>query len=144
MRNFSAPPSLRPERDGEPTLLNIETVADVSQTVTVRKQAYLGAQHLMQQDPGQWDWRALRDYVVAEIERQHGAWPRDEKKEYGIFSSFVKRWGEQAGEIAVAAFSVHGGMWSGKPITINRFCKGSDPYFAKPIAENLHQGVQGW
>jgi hypothetical protein len=85
-----------------------------------------------------WNWSDLRDYVVGEIEAAHGPQVRDPKKEAGIFKGFISRWGiEKAVAISRAAFQVHGGMWRNAPISVNRFCKGSDPYFAQPIADNL-------
>ena len=83
-----------------------------------------------------WGWRELRDYVVIEIERRYGAFPRDQRKEYGIFNSFVNRWGaEDAQAIARYAFEMLDGRWAGAPISIFRFCKGSDDFFARPILD---------
>jgi hypothetical protein len=88
-------------------------------------------------DTDVWTWQDLRDYVVREIESRFGTFPRDLIKESGIFKSFLGRWGPQAGPIAKAAFEVHGGMWRGAPISVTRFTKGSDPYFATQIADRL-------
>lgn len=85
----------------------------------------------------QWGWQELRDYVATEIEKRHGVFPRNPVKESGIFKSFLSRWGDQAPLIARAAFEQHDGWWKGAPISVNRFCKGSDPYFAEVIAKNL-------
>lgn len=99
--------------------------------------------HLLSE--GSWDWRACRDYVALEIEQRFGAFPRDPKKESGIFKSFVERWGDQAQAIARYAFEVCEGRWAGAPISINRFCKASDPFFAQPILDKLPTTpVQGW
>lgn len=85
-----------------------------------------------------WGWEELRDYVIRNIEARHGAFPRNFKTEGGIFKSFVNRHGSNAGLIAKFAFEQQGGMWRNAPITVNRFCKASDPYFAEPIIERLH------
>lgn len=89
--------------------------------------------------PADWSWEELRDYVVREIEARFGAFPRDSKKEFGIFSAFKGRWGAQAGPIAKFAFDVADGRWKGAPISVTRFAKGSDPYFSVPISERLSQ-----
>lgn len=94
---------------------------------------------------GAWDWSDLRDYVVVEIEKRFGAFPRDFKKEAGIFKAFLARHGEAASAIARYAFDVEDGMWAGAPISVTRFCKGSDPFFAEPIAARLTAApVVGW
>lgn len=91
-----------------------------------------------------WDWKDLRDYVVDKVLQMHpGLLPkRNEAKEFGIFSAFAGRWGEQAGPIAVFAFETQPqcGMWMNAPIGIQRFCKASDQYFAQVIVdEHLNQ-----
>jgi hypothetical protein len=92
-----------------------------------------------------WAWDDLRDYVVASIEERFGPFPRDSRKESGIFKSFLARWGEQARPIAEYAFVVTDGRWGGAPISVNRFCKGSDPYFAEVIAARLVESpVKDW
>lgn len=85
----------------------------------------------------QWDWRQLRDYVVGRIEAITGPFPRNDAKEFGIFNSFLTRWGQDAAPIARYAFETMNGFWKGAPVSISRFCKGSDPYFAVPIVEHL-------
>lgn len=88
---------------------------------------------LLTQEP--WtDWRQLRDYVCSGIEARVGAFPRNPIKEKAIFESFFVRWGDRAERIARYAVDVHGCWWASAPISINRFCKGSDPYFAEVIA----------
>jgi hypothetical protein len=85
-----------------------------------------------------WGWSDLRDFVIREIEQRHGPQVRDPKKEASIFKSFMSRWPEQAVGIAKAAFGpVYDGMWRNAPISVNRFCKASDEYFAAVIAERL-------
>jgi hypothetical protein len=39
--------------------------------------------------------------------------------------------------IAKAAFEVQNGMWRSAPISVQRFCKGSDVFFADVIAERV-------
>lgn len=105
----------------------------VTEHVTVRpseRRAYVAKD--------EWGWDDLRDYVVAEIEARFGPFPRTSAKEYGIFTAFLNRWGaERAQAIARHAFEVCDGRWAGAPISINRFCKGSDPFFAEPISQRL-------
>jgi hypothetical protein len=97
------------------------------------------------QDADTIGWDGLRDYVVHEIEQRFGPFPRDPRKEASIFKSFVARWGAKAMPIAKAAFEVYNGYWHSSPISVNRFCKGSDPYFAQPISERIHSAtVQAW
>ena len=84
-----------------------------------------------------WGWQELRDYVIREIERRHGPQVRNPKTESSIFKSFITRWPDQAVAIAKTAFEVHNGMWRNAPISVNRFCKASDEYFAAVIAKNL-------
>jgi hypothetical protein len=85
-----------------------------------------------------WNWSDLRDYIVEQIEQRHGPQVRDALKESGICKAFIARWGiEDAVAIARAAFEVHDGMWRNAPISISRFAKGSDPYFASVIATTV-------
>lgn len=92
-----------------------------------------------------WTWQDLRDYVVAEIERLHGVFPRDPRKEAGIFKSFLSRYPDSAVAIARYAFDVREGYWAGAPISVNRFCKASDRFFADVITERIVQApVEGW
>ena len=84
-----------------------------------------------------WTWEDLRNYVVRSIEAIHGPFPRNPIKEKAIFSSFLSRWGTQAGPIAKFAFEECEGRWRGAPVSVTRFCKGSDEFFAAPIAERL-------
>ena len=86
----------------------------------------------------EWGWQELRDYVVSQIEQRWGLFPRDAIKEASIFRRFIKDWGgQQAEAIARQVFEVYGGSWEGQPVHVNRFCKGSDPFFAVPIVERL-------
>lgn len=89
-------------------------------------------------DVDEWTWEELRDYVVAEIINRFGPFPRDARKEYGIFNRFLNEYGKDGIAVAKYAFGpVCDGWWAKAPISINRFCKGSDPYFVTPILERL-------
>lgn len=90
-------------------------------------------------DDGQWSWQDLRDYVVGQIEQRFGPFPRDAVKEASIFKGFVSRHGASAAPIARYAFEVCGGVWANGNIQVYRFCKGSDPFFAVPIAQRLSE-----
>lgn len=114
----------------------VETVPVVVQRVTVTPTV---SRTDLLTDAEQWAWEELRDYVVAEITRRFGAFPRDARKEYGIFNSFVARHGADAAAIAQYAFGpILDGWWGKAPISINRFAKNSDPYFAAPILARLN------
>lgn len=107
----------------------VDTEAVVKQNLSKR--------HLLS-DPADWDWQALRDYVVDQIISRTGNFPRKTGPETGIFKGFCSRWGGQAGAIATYAFEgPPGGWWKGSPIRVERFAKGSDPYFASEIAKHL-------
>lgn len=86
---------------------------------------------------GDWTWQQLRDYVVSAIADRFGNFPRNPIIEKAIFSGFINRWGSQAKDIAKCAVEVHGCWWRNAPISIQRFCQGSDPYFAQVIARQL-------
>lgn len=89
----------------------------------------------------QWSWAEFRDYVCAEIICRFGAFPRDSRKEYGIFSRYLSTFGNtDAIRIAEYAFGpVCEGWWGNAPISVNRFCRASDPYFSIPILERLNE-----
>lgn len=88
--------------------------------------------------PDDWSWKQLRDYVLRSIAERHGPQPAgDEIKNASVFQAFHKRWGAQAGPIARFIFEQQDGYWRSAPVTTSRFTKGSDPYFAAPIAERL-------
>lgn len=87
----------------------------------------------------QWGWQELRDYVVAQIIETHGPFPINSRKEFGIFSRFVKAYGADAGRIAQYAFGpACNGWWRGAPVSVTRFCQGSDAFFADRILEILN------
>lgn len=121
---------------GKPVIINGEQVgaavvineAPRSTPVASRRTGYLS------KDPSTWTWSDLRDYVVFEIEQRHGVQDRNVIKESGIFKSFFGRWGSDAHRIATTVFDIYDGNWQGKPVTVNRFCKNSDPYFSEVIA----------
>jgi hypothetical protein len=121
-------------------------VVEVTETITVA-QIPSESRAYLTRDPAAWTWSDLRDYVVHEIEARFGTWPRDSKREYGIFNRFAREHGALAGPIAKYAFEQKDGFWAGAPISVNRFCKGSDAYFAEPIKDRLNDRVaptQGW
>lgn len=95
-----------------------------------------GASYLLKDD-AQWTWEDLRDYVMGQIEEFHGPQIRNAMKEASIFRSFHSRHGSKSVAIARFAFEQQRGMWQRAPIAVNRFCKGSDPFFADVIAERL-------
>lgn len=112
-------------------------VAPVVERVSIRQElpsAYLA------KDQGDWCWEDLRDYVAREYTARFGVFPRDSRKEHGIFTSFVARWGiDQAVAVARYAFETMDGRWKGSPVSVTRFCKNSDPYFSVPILKYLAQ-----
>lgn len=112
----------------------VETVPVVTEKVHVTPVA--GASYLLKED-SQWTWENLRDYVMGQIEEFHGPQLRNAMKEAAIFKGFMKRHGDKAVGIARFAFEVQRGMWQRAPISVNRFCAGSDPYFADPIKDRL-------
>lgn len=114
----------------------VTTVPTVTETVVVTPRPSQAAGFVMRPD-SDWGWQDLRDYVIREIEARGGAVVRNPKTEGSIFKSFMSRHPEQAVAIAKAAFEVHDGMWRNAPISVNRFCKASDEYFAAVIAKNL-------
>lgn len=131
----SAAPAQAPRRAAAPAAPVARTAA-VTETVTVTQLPSESRTHLLK-PVDQWGWSELRDYVVTAHEERFGPFPRDARKEYGIFTRFAKEWGGHAGAIAKYAFETCDGWWMNAPVTVNRFCKGSDPYFAKPIMDRL-------
>lgn len=108
----------------------------ITQSVSSRLAPSASSRHVMK-PVAEWGWEEVRDYVVSSIEKVHGPFPRNFKTEGSIFKSFCNRWGAKAGAIASLAFEEFDGMWKGAPISVNRFCIGSDPYFAAPLADRL-------
>lgn len=103
---------------------------------TVRVTPVAGAAYLMKPD-AQWTWEDLRDYVMGQIVMYHGPQVRHPVKESAIFKGFMARYGDKAVGIARFAFEQQRGMWQRAPISVTRFCKGSDVYFADQIAKRL-------
>lgn len=110
--------------------------AQVRETVTVTR-APSSARGYLARDPRGWDWSDLRDYVVHEHERRFGTFPRDSRKEHGIFTRFLREYGEDAARIARYAFDECDGVWHGAPVRVERFARGSDPYFSQVILDRL-------
>lgn len=123
--------------EGQTSVVVRETLVLVAEKVTVKPVAAPAA-HLLQSESS-WDWRALRDYVVREIELRHGPQPSNSKTEASIFKSFLGRWEGDAVRIAKAAFELYDGMWGNAPISVNRFCKNSDEFFAVKILARLER-----
>lgn len=110
----------------------------VSETVTVRPLPSIQpSTHLLSSDED-WGWEEIRDYVVGEIEGRWGPFPRDFRKEATIFKRWAKQYGKDAPAIARYAFENCGGTWKGAPISVNRFCKGSDQWFSDVILKALN------
>lgn len=103
---------------------------------TVRLTPVSGAAYLLKDD-AEWTWEDLRDYVMGQIVAYHGPQLRNPVKEAGIFRSFMARYEGNAVGIARFAFEQQRGMWQRAPISVTRFCKGSDVYFADQIAKRL-------
>ena len=126
-----------PSPSPQATVESTSTVALVDETsvslMANSRHSYLG------KADETWDWRDLLDYVVDQIERLHGPFVRESGKEYGIFNAFVGRWGDRSAAIARYAFETNGGYWVNAPITITRFTKGNDPFFALPISQRINQ-----
>lgn len=128
-------------------MMNFDTELDVqgvTQLVAIRETVHVrrspDRSHLLVA-PERWSWRELRSYVLVEMERRFG--PQDKlprTRESSVFKSFIDRWGpEMSAAMARYIFEVCDGMWLGQPVTIYRWCKNSDPYFAVPLAERLAQ-----
>lgn len=110
----------------------------VTETVRVSPTTTRSRTDLMS-PPEAWGPGELRDYVVSQIEEFHGAFPREARKEHSIFTRFHKEFGADAARIALYVFETCDGIWRSAPVSITRFCRGSDDYFARPILERLSQ-----
>lgn len=115
----------------------VTTSPGVTETLTVTPALSESRTHLLK-PVEHWGWVEIRDYVVAAHEERFGSFPRDQRKEYGIFTRFAKEYGSDAGRIAQYAFETCDGWWMNAKVTVFRFCKGSDPYFATPILNRLN------
>lgn len=118
------------------TRTEIKREATVTEKVQVTPRASQSKTHLMKSDE-HWGWSELRDYVVEQIEQRHGPFPRDARKEASIFKRFISTYGGAAPIVARYAFEVADGFWNGAPISVNRFTRGSDEWFADVILERL-------
>ena len=109
----------------------------ITQSVSV--QTTQSRSDLLAASDAEWTWVELRDFVVAQIVERFGAFPRDSRKEHAIFNRFISTFGpSDAAAIARYAFGPSCDGWWGKaPIQIQRFCKGSDSYFAHVILQRL-------
>lgn len=116
-----------------PVVSKTESTPTVRETVRVTS---VGASYLMRPD-AEWSWEDLRDYVMTQIIAFHGPQLRNQVKEAAIFKGFMARYEDKAVGIARFAFEQQRGMWQRAPISVTRFCKGSDPYFADVIAKRL-------
>lgn len=110
--------------------------AVLTEEVTVTRRPSQARSDLLVADE-HWGWEEMRDYVVAQIEARTGTFPRDARKEASIFKRFCTKYTDLAPLVARYAFEVADGKWKGAPVSVNRFCKESDPYFADPILEHL-------
>lgn len=115
----------------------VTTAPVVTETIKVTPTPMSEARAFVAKADSAWEWDDLRDYVVHQIEQRFGPWPRDSFKEAGTFKRFLAEWGTDAPRIARHAFEVCDGWWSSAPISINRFTRGSDPFFAQVIADRL-------
>lgn len=140
LRHFDTPLD---QTDARTVVLRSTPQVRVTEKVTVTAQPS-AARAFLAKGAEQWTWQDLRDYVVTQIEQRFGVFPRDPRRESGIFKSFLARY-PQAPDIARYAFEVSDGFWMGAPVSVNRFCKGSDRYFGDVIIERLvTTEIEGW
>lgn len=128
------------ETEGKTRVLSVKTaVLPVVETVTVTARPSQVPTAFLTQQPEQWSWEQLRNYVIDQIQKYHGPQLRNPLQESGIFKGFISRHGANAARIAKHAFSERGeaGMWVSAPISVTRFCKNQDPFFAAPILAKL-------
>lgn len=117
----------------------IQTAPTVVQQVTIEQ---VPARTDLLVESEHWSWAELRDYVASEIINRFGAFPRDSRKEYGIFNRYHSTYGDDGIKVAKFAFGpVLDGWWGGAPISVNRFCRASDPYFSEPILDRIYGRV---
>jgi hypothetical protein len=106
-----------------------DTQVQVTSTATAAK-SFPSSAYLLKK-AADWTWQDLRDYVIMAITEKFDAPQRDLLKEAAIFKGFISRYGTvDAVLIATCAFEINGGVWRHAPITITRFTKNNDPYFA--------------
>lgn len=116
----------------------VELAPAITESVSITPMPSQSRTHLMT-DHESWGWAEIRDYVVTEIEARTGPFPRDARKEASIFKRWVSKYGSDAPAIAKYAFEVCDGRWRGAPISINRFCKGSDFWYSDVILDHLRE-----
>lgn len=112
----------------------------VKTNVAVNRQRYedrAEAEDVFSKPAEEWTDRDLRLYVVTEIERRFGKWERNFVTEASTFKRFHKDWGVRGVKMAQYLFDTLDGWWQGQPVTVNRFCRGADPYFAVPLADRM-------
>lgn len=132
---FAAAPAPAPERAAAVPTTETVTAPVVVQRVTLQQTPSRSDLLL---DTQQWTWAELRDYVVAQIIERFGPFPRDARKEYGIFSRYFTEYGQSGIAVAQYVFGpVCEGWWGNAPVSVNRFCRASDAYFSIPIIERL-------
>lgn len=130
--NFASTAPAQPVHQPAP---EIQTAPTIVQQVTI-EQVPARSDLLVETD--HWGWSELRDYVASEIISRFGPFPRDSRKEYGIFNRYFGEFGQDGIKVAQFAFGpVCDGWWGGAPVSINRFCRASDPYFSIPILDRL-------
>lgn len=126
--------------DGRPVGLQPEVTqtapVQTKVEVTASSVGSAGSAHLLK-EAAQWRWEDLRDYVLTEAERRFGPQRREPAKEASILKSFMNRYGTDAVTIAQAAFEIYDGVWASAPITVTRFCKASDQFFADVILSRV-------
>jgi hypothetical protein len=131
--NISLNFATRPKQVAPPAVVEAPRLRE---TVRVSPTQEARSSYLLR-TPDKWDWQDLQSYVASQIIAIHGPFPRDDRKEAGIFKGFVSRHGALAGPIAKFAFEQADGYWMNAPIQVTRFTKGSDPYFAERIITRL-------
>lgn len=123
----SIPTQQQPGEEVAPTIVQRVSI----EQVPARSDLLVEAEH--------WGWMELRDYVASQIINLFGPFPRDSRKEYGIFNRYFGAYGLDGIRVSEFAFGpVCEGWWGGAPISINRYCKASDPYFTEPILARLN------
>lgn len=114
-----------------------EAPAAVTQEVTVSRADSAETSYLLK-PVAQWVWEDLRNYIVTEGEKRFGPQQRNPAKEAGILKAFIGRHGiADAVMVAQAAFEIYEGMWRSAPITVTRFTRNNDAYFAEPILARM-------
>lgn len=133
--NFASTTNTAPALQPQPVVPQIQTAPTIIQKISIeqvpaRSDLLLEAQH--------WGWSELRDYVASQIIGRFGPFPRDSRKEYSIFNRYFNEYGQDGIAVSEFAFGpVCDGWWGGAPISVNRYCKASDPYFTQPILGRL-------